>query len=152
MSKRVKTDDWEKLGSSNLSVRLFASMYQSKAFLDLSNNAKVLYIYMKTQQYGAKAIPGQTKDCFYFNKAMYTKTYPLYKNGEQFQRDINQLVKNGFIEITENGKSSRTKNIYKFSGNWKHWNYGDDFRPLAMQKKDEELKAKRNAQRIARNK
>ena len=28
------------------------------------------------------------------------------------------LVKNGFIEIVETGKTTRTKNIYKFSDNW----------------------------------
>lgn len=125
---KFKPQEFEKLGNSNLSATLYASMLQSQAYKSLSNNAKVLYQYMKLQYYGAKPIEGQAQDCFYFNKAMYINdeehpnSYGLYKNGAQFQRDLKQLVKHGFIEIVECGKTTRTKNIYKFSAKWQQYN------------------------------
>lgn len=122
---KFKPSDFEKIGSSNLSATIYASMLQSDAYKDLSNNAKVLYTYMKLQQYGAKKIENMPTDCFYFNKAMYIKGnangYELYANGKQFQRDLKQLIDNGFIELVENGWNTRTKNIYKFSGKWQQY-------------------------------
>lgn len=118
---------YERTGTGNLSATIFASMLQHKAFTDLSNNAKVLYIYMKLQQYGQKQIEGMDNDCFYFNKAMYLiddkypNNYKLYSNGKQFQRDLKALVDNGFIEVVERGSTSRTKNIYRYSDAWQRY-------------------------------
>lgn len=110
---------FEKNGASNLSATLYASMLQSPAWYQLSNNAKVLYLYMKLQLYGQRNLDGHDTDCFYFNKSMYTQTYPLYLNGAQFRRDCKQLIRCGFIDEVENGRFSRTKNIYRFSDRWK---------------------------------
>lgn len=99
--------NFEKVGASNLSCTLYASMLQSPAWYALSPKAKELYTYMKLQQFGQKPIEGYGADCFVFNHGMYTKTYPLYKNGAQFRRDRDQLVRYGFIEIVECGKTDR---------------------------------------------
>ena len=56
---------------------------------------------MKLQLYGQKSIPEQAEECFYFNKAMWKKTYQLYTNQSQFYKDRDLLVENGFIEIIE---------------------------------------------------
>lgn len=150
MSRRGKSKfkpyTFEKIGNANLSAVLFASMLQSNAYLDLSSNAKVLYTYMKLQLYGQAEKPQGKQDCFVFNKAMYTKVYPLFKNGEQFTKHCHELIRNGFIEEIENGHTTRTKNIYRFSDKWQAWTPETDYRPIAMQKHDEELKARRSTQ------
>jgi len=105
-------------GSKDISAPIYASMVQSSAWLKLSNNARVLYMYMKLQKYGAKDIPGWDELCFYFNASMYTEVYKLYTNRTQFRKDRQQLIDNGFIEIMEDGTLTRTKNIYRFSDKW----------------------------------
>ena len=110
--------NFEKVGASNLSCTLYASMLQSPAWYALSPKAKELYTYMKLQQYGQAPIEGYGADCFVFNQAMYTKVYPIYKSGAQFRRDRDQLIEYGFIEMVECGRFTRTKNIYKFSAKW----------------------------------
>lgn len=115
---KFNPNNYENVGSSRLSATLYASMLQSPAWYALSAKAQQLYTYMKLQQFGQKPIEGYGADCFVFNRGMYIKTYPLYKNGAQFRRDRDQLVKFGFIEIVECGKTSRTKNIYRFSAKW----------------------------------
>ena len=93
-------------------------MMQSKAWGALTNNARVLYLYMKLQYYGQKQIEGRGEDCFYFNKGLYCETYHLYSNTRQFRKDRDLLIQLGFIECIENGKTTRTKSIYKFSNRW----------------------------------
>lgn len=110
--------NFEKVGASNLSCTIYASMLQSPAWYALSPKAKELYTYMKLQQYGQAPIEGYGADCFVFNQAMYTKVYPIYKSGAQFRRDRDQLIEYGFIEMVECGRFTRTKNIYKFSAKW----------------------------------
>ncbi len=102
----------------NLSANIYLSMIKSKAWENLSNNAKVLYLYMKLQLYGANTIEGHPPEDFYFNTAMITQTYKLYTNMSQFRKDRQLLIDNGFIEIIENGRFSRTKNIYRLSAKW----------------------------------
>lgn len=57
--------------------------------------------------------------CFTMNMSKWGEYYNLYKTGAQFRRDRDELLNGGFIEIVENGKTTRTKNIYKFSDRWK---------------------------------
>ena len=126
--KKFKPNTWESVGENTLSATLYSTMLQSKAYKSLSNNAKVLYTYMKLQLYGQKNVPdpdGLNRACFYFNKAMWLddkehpESYGLYKNGKQFKRDIDQLVKYGFIDVVEDNHTTRKKNIYSFSYRWK---------------------------------
>ena len=81
MSKRRKAyvpKSFESVDGSRLSANMYASMLQSKAWLSLNKGAMVLYTYMKLQYYGQKTIPDREQECFYFNKAMFIKTYQLY--------------------------------------------------------------------------
>lgn len=105
--------------AGDVSANIYASMIQSKAWSNLTNNARVLYLYMKLQYYGQKTIPDREQECFYFNKRMFTKVYQLYKNVNQFYKDKKLLIDNGFIETVENGKTTRTKSIYRFSSKWR---------------------------------
>ena len=73
--------------AGDVSANIYASMIQSRAWSNLTNNARVLYVYMKLQYYGQKTIPDREQECFYFNKAMFIKTYQLYKNVNQFYKD-----------------------------------------------------------------
>ena len=105
--------------AGDVSANIYASMIQSRVWSNLTNNARVLYVYMKLQYYGQKTIPDREQECFYFNKAMFIKTYQLYKNVNQFYKDKKLLIDNGFIETVENGKTTRTKSIYKLSSKWR---------------------------------
>ena len=116
--RKFNPNNFENIGRSNLSAVLYASMLQSPAWYALSPKAKELYTYMKLQQFGQAPIEGYGADCFVFNQAMYTKTYPIYKTGAQFRRDRDQLIEYGFIEMVECGRFTRTKNIYRFSAKW----------------------------------
>ena len=117
--KKYLPKSFESIGGQTLSANLYASMLQSKAYKSLSNGARTLYTFMKLQYYGAKGIKDHDKTDFYFNWALANKTYSLYTNNTQFKKDRDMLVEYGFIEVVENGKSSRTKNIYRFSDKWK---------------------------------
>ncbi len=109
---------WESVGGNKLSANIYASMIQSKAWMQLSKNARLLYVYMKLQYYGAKNLVDHPETDFVFNWALASKTYGLYTNYKQFQNDKNMLITNGFIELIENGKNTRTKSIYRFSDKW----------------------------------
>ncbi len=92
-------------------VALCFTLLTSPAWFQLSNGARNLYTFMRLQYDGIN-------DSFNFNRAIYTKVYPLYSNRNQFYKDRDQLVEVGFIEIVEHGKNTRTKAIYKFSDKW----------------------------------
>ena len=40
---------------------------------------------------------------------------------EAFYKDIDALIKHGFIERISNGRSNQKKSIYRFSGDWKNY-------------------------------
>lgn len=117
--KKYVPKSFESGKCGDISANIFGSMIQSKAWNNLSNNARVLYLYMKLQYYGQKNIPNREQEYFYFNKAMFTKTYPLYKNTNQFYKDRQLLIDNGFIEIVERTQNTREKMIYKLSAKWR---------------------------------
>lgn len=125
MARRKKVfrpTGFENVGKSNLSATIYASMMNSYPWMQLTPQAKVLYLYMKLQMYGQKPLEDYPADTFVFNFGMYVKTYHLYSNWKQFDRDCKQLVKWGFIKVYENGHTTRTKNIYQFSGEWQNIN------------------------------
>lgn len=113
--KKYVPKSFESSKAGDVSANIYASMMQSRAWGNLTNNARVLYLYMKLQYYGQKTIPDREQECFYFNKALVTKNYQLYTNVNQFYKDKKMLIDNGFIETVENGKNTRTKSIYRFS-------------------------------------
>lgn len=118
-------------------TRIYESMLKSPAFMDLSKNQRLLYIYMKAQWIG-KGRPGakdeyknipeaQGNDKFFFNLATAEKYgITTQANHREFYKDIKALVSHGFIEIIASGKVNRKKSIYKYSDKWKTWKAGQN--------------------------
>ena len=80
---------FESIGGNNLSAIIYVSMLQSKAWMQLSKNARLLYLYMKAQYYGARNLPERPNTDFVFNWALVSKTYKLYTNYQRFENDRN---------------------------------------------------------------
>ena len=113
---------------SDVSANLYMSMLTSVAWKELSKGAKVLYLYCKAQYYAEKTKPlpkcetlseKEKALCFTMNVSKWKTLYGIYKdNGVQFKKDMDQLLKYGFVDLVECGKTTRTKSIYKFSDRW----------------------------------
>lgn len=113
---------------SDTSANIYMSMLEHPSFKALSTGAKVLYLYCKAQYYGEKSKPcpkyetlteNERQQCFTMNKRKWARLYEIYGSDHTFRRDMDQLIKAGFVDIVENGKSSRTKSIYMLSDRWR---------------------------------
>lgn len=121
---------FESIGNSNdTSANIYMSMLLSDSWTNLTKNQQILYVYCKAQYYAEKRKPKpqiielseeELNLCFTMNKAKWCKLYKIYANGgqERFKKDMQCLIDNGFIDLIESGKNTRTKNIYKFSNRW----------------------------------
>ena len=128
--KKYIPQGFESFGYSNdTSANIYLSMLVSPAWLALTKNAQILYVYCKSQYYAERRKPipqirqlndTQLKRCFTMNKSKWLDIYHIY-NSEygQFYKDMAMLVEQGFIEVVESGKSNRTKSIYMFSDKWR---------------------------------
>lgn len=111
------------------SANIYMSMLTSWSWQQLSKNAQVLYVYCKAQYYAEKKKPetkvkqldeNEQRRCFTMNKSKWQSLYHIYNSDNgQFQKDMKQLIKYGFVEYIENGKTSRTKSIYMLSDKWR---------------------------------
>lgn len=111
------------------------SMLTSPAFKDLTAKQRMLYIYAKTQFYGARSRPKDDyKDIeeyqkdggrkyFYLNHKMITEVFALYpkSNTRDLYTDIQVLIEHGFIEQVSNGRINQKRSIYTYSTKWKEW-------------------------------
>ena len=124
-----KSFESSKSSKNDIFASIYLSMIKSDKWKNLSKNQQLLYVYCKFQYYGEKNCPKPmvkklTEEeyalCFTMNKSKWCKAFNLYKEGNQamFYKDMDALISNGFIELVECGKTSRTKNIYKFSNKW----------------------------------
>lgn len=132
--KPYKPKPFESVGKPNdTSANIYETMLLSPAFMDLSKNQRLLYLYMKAQYYG-KRKPGkdfpemelfQGDDLFYFPMGTAEK-YQLYRkaNHKAFYDDVHNLESHGFIKTVSNGKTTKRKSIYQFSGEWQNWGGG----------------------------
>ena len=125
----------KKICAKDASANIYVSMLMSQAWHDLSLKQKELYLYCKAQQFGEHKIEVEHKTNneiqnntnlnlltrFTMNKSKWCEIYHIYSKGGQrhFYADMKALVDNGFIKVVENGKTSRTKNIYEYSDKWK---------------------------------
>lgn len=110
-------------------ARIYNSMLTHPAFIALKTRQKVLYLYAKNQFYGTRKPGKDFKDdprlqedtMFYLNFGLVVNKYGLYsRNGQhEFYSDVQALIDAGFIERVANGKSTKSRSIYKFSSNWK---------------------------------
>lgn len=109
---------------------IYESQLQSKAYKALTNRQKMLYVYCKAQYFGKRKPSAdypdleqfQSPDCFYLNLASIC-SYGLYTRNmrKEFYGDMRELEAHGFIKKLSSGRSTKTKNIYKFSDEWKTW-------------------------------
>lgn len=115
------------------------SMMISGAFKDLTARQRMLYVYAKSQFYGARSRPcNDFRDIpefkeykgqkyFYLNHRLLTDVYGLYpkNNHRDLYKDIAELVKHGFMEYyTEPkavNKSNHMRTIFRYSEAWKDW-------------------------------
>ena len=127
--KKYKPKSFESTGiGSDTSSNIYVSMLLSNSWQQLSKNAQILYVYCKAQYYAEKTIPKpkvaqlteqQLDKCFTMNKSKWLHLYKIYKSDNgQFNKDIEQLIQLGFVELVECGKTTRTKNIYMLSDKW----------------------------------
>ena len=108
----------------------FATISEKQAknlnFQNLSGDAVKLLVYLKlSRKYytgtdkdgNGKAIDG---DCLYFhwNRALAQRNG--FKNPNKTLRAMRELVSNGFVEVIENNKYRRTKNLFRFSAQWQN--------------------------------
>lgn len=110
-----------KPGQSNTSnekfVALYVTMITSGAYRNLSHGARNLYTVMKLQymsKQGQKA--GLQPEQFYFTNTM-QKDFG-FTNKNEFLKWRKELETNGFIDVLECGRNTRTNNIYAFSDRW----------------------------------
>lgn len=127
-----KPQIFESAGVPNdTSANIYESMLTSPAFQHLTKNQRLLYVYMKAQYYG-KRKPSQDfpemshlqgRDLFYFNRSIAVNKYGLYSdnNRKSFYDDIKAVEQHGFIKTISNGRATRRKSIYQFSGDWRNW-------------------------------
>ncbi len=113
---------------SDTSANIYHSMLLSPRWQALTKGAKVLYLYCKAQYYAEKTKPAPKNGrltetekllTFTMNEKKWHDIYGIYSNKLQFYKDMLQLVQAGFIDIIENGKVTRSKNVYIFSTRWR---------------------------------
>ena len=147
------------------SANIYMSMIMSKAWNDLSNRQRVLYLYCKAQYYNEKRKPVKYEDrnkplnkseypeynktWFTMNQAKWKEKYKLYTNNSSFYADINSLIMHGFIFCVESGSyitvdSNETKfakSIYAFSDKWQK--YGTPEFEITLSEMTNAMKKKR---------
>lgn len=118
------------------------SLVLSDAFQDLKSHEKLLFCYMTVSIHGHRQ-PAQDateenplssimkrETTFYFplkTACEYSKRYQ--SSHERLYQDIKALAEHGFIKIRSSGKHGKTKSIYEFSEEWKHWKAPENIPP-----------------------
>ena len=126
MSRRSKKSQQEafafesKQKNNDKFAKIYASMLQSPAWKNLTKPQQILYVYMKLQfkSESREKVPGKPDTYFYFNQSLWEKSYGLYTNLRSFYRDRDALIENGFIDMVESGRNTRTKAVYMLSYRW----------------------------------
>lgn len=115
-------------------ARITDSLLLSEAFKDLKPHVQILYICMRNQDFGKRkpsrdydeksSVWEKVKDdrCFYYpwhTAKLYSDRYK--NNSGRLYRDIDILVKHGFIELILSGRNTRKNTVYKYSDKWQQW-------------------------------
>lgn len=114
MAKSKKKKQFREFESSNWQedfkeryVSFTQSLLLSERWLNLKPSSRELYQYMKLWSYG--------KQEFEFS---YTLALKIVSSKSTIKTSIDDLVKNGFIEIIKCSKRPGIGTTYKFSSNW----------------------------------
>ena len=137
MSRRSKKYVPKAFESTGVSGDTFANIYHSmlvsKAFQSLNPRQRHLYLICKDQYYGKRKPKADRKykgeeyaafraeECFYLNWGAMTQ-YGLYSENSSstFYKDMEALIKAGFIERLASGKATHVKTVYKLSSGWRY--------------------------------
>lgn len=111
------------LVSNDTSSNIYESMLLSSAWKDLTSRQKLLYIYCKSQYYSEKTTYENNPYTFTMNKYKWCNKYNLYTNSNSasFYKDMEELIKHGFVACIKCGAIARQKNIYIYSDKWIQW-------------------------------
>ena len=152
-SQKLIYIDQQGRGQRETSTQIAYSMLVSPAFKDLTARQRMLYIYAKSQFYGARDRPCNTYPDveeyqqhrgmmhFYLNHNLLSGVFGLYSkdNHRCLYNDIKAIVAHGFIEPCTAGgnvtSSNHTRRIYKYSTAWKDWKPGREWRHDSEAKK-----------------
>ena len=128
--KKYQKKNFESTGANyDVSANIYLSMVKSKAWLSLTKNQRLLYLYLKMQYYSQKRKPNkENKEMFFFNQTKWLNEYQLYSEGNKksFYNDMEQLIIKGFIDCVSSGKTTREKNIYQYSSRWQNYNENNE--------------------------
>ena len=134
--KKYQKKSFESKGESyDVSANIYLSMIKSEAWLSLTKNQRLLYVYLKMQYYSQKRKPDkENKEMFFFNQTKWLNEYQLYSEGNKksFYNDMEQLIIKGFIDCVSSGKTTREKNIYQYSSRWQNYNENKYVDPKCM--------------------
>ena len=121
---------------TDTTTNICKSMLLSDAFKDLTARQRMLYVYAKSQYYGAVNRPSSEykelekykadggKKYFFLNHHLITEVFALYpkSNKRDFYNDINILINHGFIEEdTQHVRGRIARKIYYYSDKWREW-------------------------------
>ena len=109
---------------------IYSGMLRSVAYMSLTKNQRLLYIYMKMQRYGKrkpaqvyKNIPQMQDDRLIFFSMGDSVKMGLYtrNNSSSFWNDIKALIEHGLISREASGKNQYAKTVYRLSDKWQDW-------------------------------
>lgn len=127
--------------------QLYRNMVLSTAFENLRYTQKLLLICIFSEYLGP-SLTAKNRDkrsivkklvfgdeaCIVFSREEYKDKYNLYSNATLFKKDVEVLIHHGFIvKIAEKHHS---KNVFRFSENWKKHNPEDPFptKPVSIRR------------------
>lgn len=90
-------------------ITMTKSMLLNEKWLNLTYSSQILYIYMRLWSYGKVETP------FSYSLAIKQK---IVKSKSTFKKSIDELIENGFIEITRISKKPGVGTLYRFIDNW----------------------------------
>lgn len=118
--ERKKFRDWENPKIKDTYIRFGTETLRHENFISLSNNAKVLYMYMKSWAYNSKSFlethNNGGRGEFEYSISLAKKI--LNSSVQTALNTIHELEDKGFIERQNNSAKSRETSKWKFTDEW----------------------------------
>ena len=118
--ERKKFRDWENPKIKDTYIRFGTETLRHKNFISLSNNAKVLYMYMKSWAYNSKSFlethNNGGRGEFEYSISLAKKI--LNSSVQTALNTIHELEDKGFIERQTISAKSRETSKWKFTDKW----------------------------------
>lgn len=92
------------------------SLADSKPFRELTTTQRLLYLYMTFQVPCKELRKVYDNNTFYFNRAI--QRFWGLTNYRQNIKNIKVLVEKGFIEVVEDNRFNKKKNVYRLISDW----------------------------------